>query len=1188
MTTLIDLLTERATRHGSRPAFVYLEDGTTEAGAWTFADLDRRARAVAAELQAAGARGERAVLLYPAGLDFLAGLFGCLYAGVIAIPAPPPEASRAKRTWPRLRAIAKDAKAAWVLTTAGIRELAADAEFNDPPARWLVTDAIADARAADWKRPEVDPKQPAYLQYTSGSTATPRGVAISHRNLLHHLGILQSNCGYGPDSVTVTWMPNFHDYGLVEGLLEPLYNATPCYVMSPFAFVKRPHAWLGALTRYYGTHSQAPNFAFDHCVRRISEVQKKALDLSSWVGAGCAAEPINPRVMRAFAEAFGPCGFRWPQLCAAYGLAEATLLVSTSPVGAEPTVARLRPEALEAGRIEDAPAGAPGPVREVFGCGAPLVGMKVKIVDPESRTPSGPGRVGEVWVGGPSVAEGYWGRPDETEETFRATTTDGDGPYLRTGDLGFVQDGQLYITGRRKDLVIVRGTNHYPQDLEWTAQRAHPALRPENGAAFSVIVDGEERLVLALEVERAEAAGLDHAAVVEAVRRAITEEHELDVYAVSLLTRATLPKTASGKIQRTAARAAFLAGGDGELHRWTAPVKATTAGRAGGVSPLLPSPLAGEGGPPQADRVRGTPPKTPPHPLHFVELPSPARGEGGDRTDALIGWLREYAATRINSRLMDERRCIPPYIVLDFGNRGVLGLQVPESHGGIGLGYRDALRVLEQLAAIDLTLATVVLLHNSNGIRPVQFFAKPALRDEWLPRLASGRELSAFALSEPGAGANVAGLRTTATPDGAGGWRLRGVKRWNAASWAGLVNVFARPVGPDGRPGGLTGFAVRQGSPGFRVGPEALTMGLRGSVQNSIFLDDVPVSAADILGEPGKGMVVADDALTIGRLYIAAACVGAMKRCFQLVHRYADRRPIATGKLADHPVTRVRLGRTAARIAAVDALVGRIAADLDAGLPVPMDAMMAAKVAGSDGAIDAANDLMQALGGRGYMENNVAPQLLRDARLMSIGEGPNETLTGYVGRTAGQTDTLTRLLADRWGAPGVAAQLADAAAAVTTRCQGPDAPFADRAAALSWAHAVAGHAATEAMLVAARGADATDPDRRRLDAALAACHRGSPEEADVLPADQVAALAVGYAGSIGDVEQDLPGEEDWIEPVLRTSFAPPAPAADLPGAFAPPAAAGPDLAPEAKRALLARLLRRAAPATLESSPETAR
>ena len=1161
MTTLIDLLTERATRHGARPAFTYLEDGLSEAGAWTFADLDRRARAVAAELQAAGARGERAVLLYPAGLDFLAGLFGCLYAGVIAIPAPPPEASRAKRTWPRLRAIAKDARAAWVLTTGGIRELAGEAEFNDPPARWLVTDEIADARAADWKRPEVDPKQPAYLQYTSGSTATPRGVAISHRNLLHHLGILQSNCGYGPDSVTVTWMPNFHDYGLVEGLLEPLYNATPCYVMSPFAFVKRPHAWLGALTKYYGTHSQAPNFAFDHCVRRVSEAQKKVLDLSGWVGAGCAAEPINPRVMRAFAEAFASCGFRWPQLCAAYGLAEATLLVSTSPVGAEPTTARLRPEALEAGKIEDAPAGAPGPVREVFGCGAPLVGVKVKIVDPETRRPTGPGRVGEVWVGGPSVAEGYWGRPDETEETFRVTTTEGDGPYLRTGDLGFIQDGQLYITGRRKDLVIVRGTNHYPQDLEWTAQRAHPALRPENGAAFSVIVDGEERLVLALEVERAEAAGLDHAAVVEAVRRAVTEEHELDVYAVSLLTRATLPKTASGKIQRTAARAAFLAGAEGELFRWTAAIRGQGAGDRGQKEDGRGQLVAGSSLPP-------------------VSCPlSPGKA------DALIGWLREYAATRINSRLMDERRCIPPYIVLDFGNRGVLGLQVPDSHGGIGLGYRDALRVVEQLAAIDLTLATVVLLHNSNGIRPVQFYARPALRDEWLPRLASGRELSAFALSEPGAGANVAGLRTTATPDGAGGWRLRGVKRWNAASWAGLVNVFARPVGPDGRPGGLTGFAVRQGSPGFRVGPEALTMGLRGSVQNSIFLDDVPVTDADILGEPGKGMVVADDALTIGRLYIAAACVGAMKRCFQLMHRYATRRPIATGKLADHPVTRVRLGRTAGRIAAVEALVGRIAADLDAGLAVPMDAMMAAKVAGSDGAIDAANDLMQALGGRGYMENNLAPQLLRDARLMSIGEGPNETLTGYVGRTAGQTETLTRLLADRWGAPEVAAELADAAAAVTTRCQGPDAPFADRAAALAWAHALAGTAAAAALLVAARGADATGHDRRRLDTALAACHRGSPDEADALPAGRVAELAAAYTDSVGDIDPNLPGEEDGIEPVLRKSFAPPAPAADLPGAFSPP---GPDLPPDAKRALLARLLRRAAPTAVESAPETAR
>ena len=339
--TLVEILRHRADHLGDRLAYAYLEHGAVETEHLTYGSLDRRARAIAARIQSTCSPGDRALLLYPAGLEFLAGFFGCLYAGVIAIPAPPPEASRLKRTGPRLRAIAEDAKTSIVLTTTSIHSLIEDSDtpvFEGPKEHWLETDQVASDLAEFWRQPVIDGSHLAYLQYTSGSTSAPRGVMIGHRQLASHLANLQRMCGYTPDSLSVTWMPYFHDYGLVEGLLEPLHNATPCYVMSPFAFIKRPFSWLKALSFYRATHSQAPNFAYDLCTRRVNASERTQLDLSNWRSAGCAAEPINPRVMTAFHEAFSPAGFQWRAFCPAYGLAEATLLVSTCRQDEDPVL----------------------------------------------------------------------------------------------------------------------------------------------------------------------------------------------------------------------------------------------------------------------------------------------------------------------------------------------------------------------------------------------------------------------------------------------------------------------------------------------------------------------------------------------------------------------------------------------------------------------------------------------------------------------------------------------------------------------------------------------------------------------------------------------------------------------------------------------------------------------------------
>jgi acyl-CoA synthetase (AMP-forming)/AMP-acid ligase II len=589
--TLIQLLRWRAVEQPERLAYTFLTDGKTESSVLSYAELDRQARAIAALLQQQTASGERALLLYPQGLEVIAAFLGCLYGGVIAIPVPPPDAGRLKRTLPRLRAIVQDAQATVVLTNTRILSIFEDAGLEFPEfdtIRWIDTEQVDLQLAESWQEPEINSDDIAYLQYTSGSTSTPKGVMITHKNVMHHSAYLQRACGYDSDSVTVTWMPYFHDYGLVEGLLQPLYNGTPCYVMSPFAFIKQPVRWLQAIARYRATHSQAPNFAYEQCIRRVKPEQRDALDLSSWRAAGNAAEPINPRVLRQFFEYFEPSGFRWDSFAPAYGLAEATLLVTTSPRPSEPVVCVLDPAALERNQIVEA-SYEQDVVRIIAGCGRQVCETQIAIVNPDTLVRCAPDEVGEIWVADAGVAKGYWQRPEESDRTFRAYTADSkEGPFLRTGDLGFIQNGELFVTGRIKDLIIIRGTNHYPQDIEWTVQQLHPALRPDYGAAFSIEIDGEERLVVVQEVERQQQ-NIDFDQVIGEIRQAIAEQHELQVYAVVLAKPGNILKTSSGKIQRRACRTSFLAGTLDVLEDWSEnpQIRASFRNLQGDVSSLL-------------------------------------------------------------------------------------------------------------------------------------------------------------------------------------------------------------------------------------------------------------------------------------------------------------------------------------------------------------------------------------------------------------------------------------------------------------------------------------------------------------------------------------------------------------------------------------------------------------------------
>ncbi len=558
--TLVALLMNRALHRPNRKTHTFLVDGDEEGDSLTFGDLDRRARAIAAQLQKTCQFGDRALLLYPSGLDYIEAFFGCLYAGVVAVPAYPPDPGRLNRSLPRLKVIAADAGAKVALTTSGLSSMgetlsAYDTEFGR--LHWLASDSVSDALAEQWMQTDIHSETIAFLQYTSGSTADPKGVMVSHKNILYNMFDMAHSGEFTDDDTFVTWLPVFHDAGLIFGLLLPVYVEAPCYLMSPLAFLQRPLRWLRAISHYKGSASCAPNFAYELCVRKITPEQRATLDLSSWNMAANGAEPVRAETLERFTETFSSCGFRWKAFAPGYGLAEATLHVCQT-FQAEPYLLPVIVEELEQHRVVEARVPGEG-VRNLAGSGRTFFDTRVLIVDPESRLQCSPDAVGEIWVSGTTVAQGYWNRPEETQETFQARLADtGEGPFLRTGDLGFVRNGITYVTGRIKDMIIIDGLNHYPQDIERTVELSHKTVRPGCVAAFSVDADGEERLVVV--VEAVMDADHNSKSVIAAIRKAIAEGHDLRVHKVCLIAPRSIDKTSSGKIQRQASRRGFLEG----------------------------------------------------------------------------------------------------------------------------------------------------------------------------------------------------------------------------------------------------------------------------------------------------------------------------------------------------------------------------------------------------------------------------------------------------------------------------------------------------------------------------------------------------------------------------------------------------------------------------------------------------
>ena len=560
--SLVDLLQWRAERQPDQVAYRFLVGGELEAKSVTYAQLALQARAIASVLHGSGAKNERALLLFPPGLDYIAAWFGCLYANVVAVPAYPPRAGRSKA---RIAAIVDDSEPSFVLTTEATRERETLVSGQIPrlsAAKWVVpAKDVTPDDAAHWVDPGATGSTVAFLQYTSGSTSSPKGVIVSHANLLENLRSAHEAFRYSTASSGVSWLPPYHDMGLIGGILHPLYAGFPVVLMSPVAFLQRPARWLEAISRTRATVSAGPNSAYRLCARRVTDEDKAKMDLSTWEVAFNGSEPVRGDVLDEFCEAFKSCGFRREAFYPCYGLAEATLLVSGKQGKGAAKRWWVNDLALQEGRAVTA-----GPhddhAQLLVSSGQPAPGVRVVIADPQVQTTCGPNEIGEIWVKSPAVTSGYWRRSSTSEGTFHAHLADVDenAGYLRTGDLGVINEGHLYVTGRLSDLIIIRGKNHYPQDIERTIEECHPALQPDRGAAFSIDVDGEERLVVVHEAPGRKDPSGELAAVLDAIRRDVAEEHQLRPYAVVLIRTYSMPRTSSGKVQRRACRAAFLKG----------------------------------------------------------------------------------------------------------------------------------------------------------------------------------------------------------------------------------------------------------------------------------------------------------------------------------------------------------------------------------------------------------------------------------------------------------------------------------------------------------------------------------------------------------------------------------------------------------------------------------------------------
>ena len=953
--TWIDLINARAQANPNAIAIRFLANGEDETQTLTFAELHAESVRIGAALQPLSDRGTRAVILLPNNVSFITTFFGCIYAGFIPVPGYPPRANRNKD---RISKVLKQCGARLIIGDENLdrNEIMGNlSNLGFRGVRFVGIESYAGARPSDWKDPALNAEDIAFLQYTSGSTSDPKGVCLTHGNLLSNLEMLQKSFALHQKSQIVSWLPLYHDMGLIGAMLMSVYMGIPFTFMPPAAFVQKPLRWIRAIAKYRATMTGGPNFSYDLCVSRYKAEELAEVDLSCVETLFNGAEPIRRQTLEQFARTYVPHGFTAPRFFPCYGLAEGSLFVSGGPAGSGFNAIDVSKAKLQKGQV----AFDGGELVPLVSSGKVAEGLDVQIVDPDSLNPRRSLEVGEILINGPSISAGYWDSEVKNRETFGLQINDRpvrDRGYLRTGDLGFVHQGHLFVTGRIKDVIIAAGQNHYPQDLELTAQTKSPVA----SIAAAFVIDDKEKIGLLIEVGRTQLqSDFDKEALT--IARAIGLEHELAVSRIAFVGPGELPRTSSGKVQRQLTRKKLLEGSFTLLADWTTDPQAAAT--------------------PAADaRVTAT-------------------GARPGTTDVQIKkeWIRAYCARRLNLGLAHGRKTFPPNLILELGNQGLLGMIVPKADGGLGFKYREFVDVLEQLAAIDISLSIFVGLNNVLGIQPIVTHAGARAKRDHLGHLARGRTLAGFAITERGAGSNPKGITTQVVRSG-GQLKMTGEKIWiGLASWSSHLCVFAKELNENGASLGISAFLLDTDQPGITVGPEAMTMGVQPIVQNSIAFNDVIIDESQRLGDPGKGLAVAFEIMNLARFSLLSVSTGAMKRCYQLLERHSRDRRINTGVMADNGLVFNRLSEFAYRITALEKLSRVVSDKVDSGQVPAEELFMVCKAVGPEFAWEVVDSTMQLLGGRGYLEPNDLPQMLRDARLLRIFEGPTEAISYHLG-----------------------------------------------------------------------------------------------------------------------------------------------------------------------------------------------
>ncbi|MGV7196347.1 AMP-binding protein [Xanthomonas axonopodis] len=1010
----------------------------------TFLQLSERTRMAASVLRANVALGGRVGILLTNSIEYIVSVFAAQAAGLVPVPLMEPSKGAGARSR-RLEDVLGDCQASAVIVN--------DASLDTGSlVRLSTAQLLAPAAVLDWE--DIHPQEVAFLQYTSGSTTHPKGVIVTHANLVSNSLQLSAGLGTHADTVFGSWLPLFHDMGLVGKVMHPLQLGASSHLIRPETFMRHPRRWLEMISNERVSISAAPNFAYERCCDVVTD--RAELDLSCWTLALNGSEPVRAQTLVRFAESFAECGFQHYYFQPVYGMAEATLFVTSRGVGNP-----IRTTTSREGN--DAPAGA----RTLVSVGRAWRDAAIVVWNTRERREAVEGETGEILIAGSNCSTGYFGRPELSTVTFGVQVPGSPLQYVQTEDLGFMHDGELYITGRSKEIIMLRGRNHYPQDVESAAQSADARLVRDGGAAVQLESAHGSAVVLVQEL----VPGTSEIAAqlcADAVA-AVMEATGVRLDAVIPIRRGQLPKTTSGKIARAQVRMLLK------------------EGRFPGFS------------------------------LDMVH----ARQRLGD----MLEWWRQNAP-RWDGRLADERRSIAPHVILQMGRRGVMGLNQPLAIGGAELGVAGMMRMVREASATELTLAAFVGVHNGLVVEPIARFGSPEQQARWLPDLASGRSLGCFALTERNGGSNPRAIKARAVLRGET-WHLEGRKTWiGTAAWSDVAVFFAYAYLADGQALGMTAFLVPTNAPGVMLGPETLTLGVRGMVQSDLDLVDVQLDAGHVLGRPGQGFEIAQQTMTLGRLGVANMALGSLQGNLKIWHAYAAERVIASGRLLDHPVTQARLFQAHAEAAGVGWWCDTIATQIERQQHVPVEVVSLLKVAASETSWNGVDKLLQAMGGRGYDESNQVAQRWRDSRLLRIFEGASEALQSYAGHALASGQEATRLYLGEQISEPLILSFNAAVAALMDACH--EAGLAPAAM-----HATVGHAACLWLLQSGlRAAWPDDADRQHAEATLEAKWRG------VL--DQAIREAVWLPSAAPSMERlvAMPGAVPWVPQPMRIALAP--------------------------------------------------